>query len=133
LPQQVGTPSAITKTFPVPHAAAGPAFRHGSVVGVVCWIAAVASCLTAAPLLWYLHQNQSNHTAFEPWLLSFVFVPTTIVGIVHLSRTRRVTLSGAIAFVIGVLGFTLLIYIDQTNRMLQYERWLSRGMPVHRK
>jgi hypothetical protein len=104
-----------------------------SVSRVFSWVGALLSLLSLAELLWYLHQNQSNHTAFDPWLLSILFVPTTIAGVIYLSRVRTFAAAGILALTVGILGLAVLFYIDHTNRMLQYERWLQRGMPVRRK
>ena len=99
---------------------------------VICWLSVALSIACAAELFEYLAENQDNHTSFEPWLLSAVFGPTAVVGMIHLIRTRRLALPAVLAIAVGVFGMATLYYIDHTNRMLQYERWLARGLPPRR-
>ena len=96
----------------------------------LCWLGATFSIAVASGLLSYMARNETNHTAFEPWLLSAVFVPTGIAGICLVVRVRRFAFVAIVAVVVSATGMGLLYYIDHTNRMLQYERWLSRDMPL---
>ena len=80
-------------------------------------------------VLWlYIRSNDTNHTAFEPWFLSIVFVTTVVVSIVDVvcgsSRWGAV-----LAFCLGFGGMAFLFYIDHFNVMVQYDRWTERGMP----
>ena len=64
---------------------------------VICWLGVALSIACAAELFEYLAENQDNHTSFEPWLLSAVFAPTAVVGMIHLIRTRRLALPAVLA------------------------------------
>lgn len=89
---------------------------------------AFISALVLAEIYSYIGASDSNHTAFEPWLLVIVFVPTVVLGLLSLRRNSVV--AGVLALLVGLAGIATLTYIDRTNSMLQYDRWLSRNMPL---
>lgn len=83
-------------------------------------------------LVLYLIQNDSGHTGFDPYLALFAFVPITIVGLAHLLVPRLRLLAGwfaTLAIIVGISGMGLLVYLDRSNTLLQYEAWIERGMP----
>ena len=83
-------------------------------------------------LVLYLIQNDSGHTGFDPYLALFAFVPITIVGLAHLAFLRFGGLAGwfaTLAIIVGISGMGLLVYLDRSNTLLQYEAWIERGMP----
>ena len=65
-----------------------------------------------AAILVYANVNGSGHTAFNPYSALMVFGPVTIV----------------VGVVVGVIGSGLLVYLDRSNTLLQYEIWIQRGM-----
>jgi len=91
---------------------------------------ATAVCVTSvlAVLTAYWLTNDSKHTSFEPWLLLAVFIPGFVIGstfcVVPSCRP-----SGAWTFIASLLGIALLFYLDRSNSLLQYDRWIQRGMP----
>ena len=88
--------------------------------------------VTIAAVLWYLNQNRSGHTGFQPYLLLVAFIPLAVVGATDLVLSTRYKLSrwsGVLAIVVGVSGITLLVYLDMSNTLLPYEEWIRRGMP----
>lgn len=99
------------------------------ILRILAWVGAVVSALVIWQIVAYIRASDSNHTAFEPWLLVVVFAPTIVFGILSIRRHRAFA-AGLLAITLGVAGLVTLTYIDRTNTMLQYERWLSRGMPV---
>jgi hypothetical protein len=96
---------------------------------LLTWTSSVISAVVILEIGSYIRASDSNHTAFEPWLLTVVFVPRVILGAVALLR-KRALVAGIVALTLGLCGMATLTYIDRTNTMLQYERWLSRGMPL---
>lgn len=88
----------------------------------------VVSLSVTMLLLSYLRGKDCNHTGFEPWLLCIIYVPTAIVGFTALRRGSRLSSVGLACFV-GVGGMALLFYLDYFNVLVEYERWINRGMP----
>jgi len=97
-------------------------------VRALAWIAAILSGVVLADVHSCIHSSDSNHTAFEPWLLVIVFLPTIALGMFALRR--RALVAGTAAVLLGFLGVATLAFIDCTNTMVQYDRWLSRNMPL---
>ena len=95
---------------------------------LLTWAAAATSAWVIYEIFAYIHMSDSNHTGFEPWLLVSVFLPTVVLGV--LAFGRRFIVAGLLAMLLGAVGMAVLTYIDRTNTMVQYERWLSRGMPL---
>lgn len=79
-------------------------------------------------LSYWLFVSDSPHTAFEPWLLLAVFVPGFVIG-GTLCAVPSCRDAGLWAFVASIFGIALLIYLDRSNSLLQYDRWIERGMP----
>jgi hypothetical protein len=95
---------------------------------VSMWLGIAASSFVLALLIPYVWSHDSNHTGFDPWMLLAAFAPTAILGFV--AFRRRANFLGAIlACVVGLGGIGYLVYLDRTNRLLQYETWIERGMP----
>jgi len=92
------------------------ALRFASVVGFLAIIA----------IAWYAIINSSGHTGWEPFTSLVLFVPLAVVGAVSLKKSGR---PAAFALGIGLAGISLVVCLDQTNRLVQYERWIKRGMP----
>ncbi len=99
--------------------------------GVVI-LAALAGLAAIATIVVFTAQNDSGHTSVNPYLALALFVPVAVAGILHLTFLRS---SGAarwcaiLAVVIAIAGTGLLIYLDQSNMLLQYDVWCERGMP----
>lgn len=100
-----------------------------SAARTLSWIGTALCAAAIFEIGSYIQGSNSNHTSFEPWLLLVVFVPTTIFGVAALRAKPR--LAGVFAILIGIAGIAILAYIDATNTMVQYDRWLQRGMPGH--
>ena len=99
--------------------------------GVVIF-AALAGLAAITAIVIYTVQNDSGHTGFNPYLALAMFVPVAVVGILHLAILRSsgaARLFAIFAIVIGIAGVGLLIYLDQSNTLVQYEVWCERGMP----
>jgi hypothetical protein len=72
--------------------------------------------------------NGSGHTAYEPWWLAAPYGVTLVLGIAGvLSGWSRK--AGVAAFIASLLGLILLVVLDRCNVLLQYDRWIERGMP----
>jgi energy-coupling factor transporter transmembrane protein EcfT len=73
-----------------------------------------------------MREPDSNHTGFDPWLLSIVLVLTALVVVVALLRGASLR-AGLFACVIGFGGLAFLFYL--VNVLVSYDRWLERGQP----
>jgi TctA family transporter len=89
---------------------------------------AVVSAMVLALLIEIVRTHEGNHTGADPWMAAVVFLPSTALGIVVLKRDRFRRMALA-AVLIGLSGLGYLWYIDHTNTMLSYTRWIQRGMP----
>jgi hypothetical protein len=75
----------------------------------------------------HLSERFQPYRPTSRWFLVAVFIPTIVLGAVVIGRRQFV--AGVLAISVGASGLALLTYIDRTNTMVQYDRWLSRGMP----
>lgn len=89
---------------------------------------AVVSAVVLALLIHFVSTHEGNHIGADPWMAAAVFLPSTALGIVVLKRDgfRQMALA---AVLIGLSGLGYLWYIDYTNALLAYDRWIARGMP----
>ena len=80
----------------------------------------------AITVLWlYVFENGTGHTGINPNLLYFIFIPLMLLGLLKRKKDRLAMLAIGVA----ILGVTSLVYLDQTNTLLEYEIWIERGMP----
>ena len=105
-----------------------PGQKPGSFLVALTLLAALFSAAVLAGAWFYLHDHDSNHTGHEPWLLLAVFVPTLALGIAAF-RSRRSRWAALLACLLSSGGIVFLLYLDRFNVLLQYDRWLERGMP----
>jgi hypothetical protein len=92
------------------------------------WFVTVSSLAAFAALTAYTIHNDSGHTAFDPWLLSLLFVPSLIIGSTALPF-RRTRFPAILTLASAIAGLALLFYLDHFNVLVQYDRWIERGMP----
>ena len=96
------------------------------------WSAAALGLVGVAALIGYGLSNPSKHTGWEPFTSFSIFAPLVLSGAAAVLTRRlrpRLFVPGAVAIAVGILGIATVIYLDQTNRLVQYERWIRRGMP----
>ena len=80
----------------------------------------------------YAARNNSGHTGWEPFTSLILFVPLAVIGAVCFAMRHRFTSiarPSVFALVVGLAGVALIITLDRTNRLVQYDRWIHRGMP----
>jgi hypothetical protein len=93
---------------------------------------AASSALLALALSLYAALNRSGHTGWEPLMTLVLFVPTALAGAISLLFARRlgpIVRPATLALATGVAGITLVVWLDQTHRLVEYQRWIERGMP----
>lgn len=87
----------------------------------------IASLLVWSALVLRIIGEPGNHVGQEPLLAIFPFLLLLVVAWLPRYRRRR----AARAFVTAYALFSLLalVAIDRTNVLVQYDRWVKRGMP----
>lgn len=96
------------------------------------WMLTALGLLLLMILLSVAIQNTSGHTGWEPLTSLACFAPLLAIGSGALVLSRRDQANArpaAAAVVVGLVGVVLLFWLDQTNTLVQYERWLERKMP----
>lgn len=102
---------------------------------LTAWLLSLSSFAGVALILAiiaYAVKNDSGHTGMNPYLGLWLFIPIALAGIVRLFVFRRAPGAkwlGLASLLAGVLGIGLLVYLDVTDTLLEYEVWNSRGMP----
>ena len=96
------------------------------------WFSAAFGTAAIALIASYAAYNDSGHTGWEPFTALILFVPLAIVGAVCYEVRRRftgITRASVCAVVVGLAGVIFVAWLDHTNRLVQYDRWIERGMP----
>lgn len=80
-------------------------------------------------LVYYDLGNKTAHTGSDPWWLLGLLAPVLITNFIFQffgSPFKRIL---AISNLICLMGILYLIFLDYSGTLLQYERWIRRGMP----
>lgn len=80
----------------------------------------------------YSYINKTNHTSIDPYIALFIFIPVALIGLIELLvnlKKKSIRWLAIVSILIGLAGIILLIYLDKSNTLLQYEVWIKRGMP----
>jgi hypothetical protein len=87
----------------------------------------VASLLVWSAFVLRIVSEPGNHVGPEPLLAIFPFVVLLVVAWLPQYRQRK----GVRALVTAYALFSLLalVGIDRANLLVQYDRWVERGMP----
>ena len=96
------------------------------------WALTAVGALVIALIGGYAVINGSGHTGWEPLKSLALFVPLAFFGGVGLAMRRRaprLVPASLSALLIGLAGITLIVTLDQTNHLVEYHRWIRRGMP----
>ncbi len=103
-----------------------------TVLTIVPAVAIVIGLIVIGTTGIYAFTNDSGHTGVSPYLALAVFIPVVITGAVCTfvrMKVRGSLVCSLLAVLIGCGGIVLLIYLDRSNILLQYDVWLLRGMP----
>jgi TctA family transporter len=88
-----------------------------------------AGLVTIFTIVWYTIQNDSGHTGFNPYNCLVVFLPLIVLGVTGLLSRKAPIFSwksGLAPLVVGLVGVSLLIYLDVSNTLLPYDVWARR-------
>ena len=80
-------------------------------------------------LIAYTMSNSSAHTGMDPVWLYMYFIPLGIVGLASISMKWVSFKLSLVAIIVAILGVGSLLYLDKTNTLLSYDKWIERGMP----
>ena len=101
-------------------------------ISFLLWSCGALGLVTLAAILGYGLSHESHHTGWEPFTSFFLFVPLIFCGVASvLARRTRPALirPGIVAIAVGIIGLLAVISLGQSNRLVQYDRWIQRGMP----
>lgn len=73
--------------------------------------------------------NDSGHTAVEPFLSYLFFIPLLVISIFVWRKNHLLRRVAMLTASIALLGIVLIVVLDVTNYLVQYDRWLKRGLP----
>jgi len=93
------------------------------------WSSAAAGVIAIVLIVAYTARNSSGHTGWEPFTAFILFGPLAVAGAICFSMRHRfagIARPGVCALVVGLAGVALIITLDRTNRLVQYERWIQR-------
>ena len=96
------------------------------------WNFVTLGVVTIALIGGYAPRNSSGHTGWEPFTSLVLFVPLAVVGAVCFVMRHRfagVARASVCALAVGLAGIALIVTLDRNNRLVQYDRWIHRGMP----
>lgn len=106
--------------------------QAGATVNFASVLSSILGLILLFAIVFYAAYNDSGHTAVEPYLALALFVPVFLVGAFQFRSShsrKRPVWPCVFAMVIGMAGICLLIYLDTSNTLVQYDRWIQRGMP----
>ena len=89
--------------------------------------ALVASLLIWGAFVQRIALDPGNHVGPEPLLAIIPFV--VLLAVAWLPRYRRWKAARMLVTAYVLLSLSALVAIDGANVLVQYERWLRRGMP----
>jgi len=98
----------------------------------ILWSSAALGLLSLALIAGYAARNSSGHTGWEPFTSLLLFVPLALGGGLGFALRHRcpgLARAGLGALAVGLAGLVLIITLDRTNRLVQYDRWIQRGQP----
>lgn len=106
--------------------------KRARCISILLWGLSVGSGLLLLAAIVYVIQNKSGHTGWEPLTALGLFLPAFLLGAFFLPRRGRFGLSPTIcsaAMILGLTGTITILALDRTNALVEYHRWIGRGMP----
>lgn len=79
-------------------------------------------------MLYIIMMHGCNHTGLEFMRILLPLGLTTAISIIIVITSKHKK-AARIALALNILAIIFFIGIDQLNVMVQYDRWLERGMP----
>jgi drug/metabolite transporter (DMT)-like permease len=85
--------------------------------------------IEAAIAVYALALNESGHTRAEPFLAFLYFVPLLCFSFFVWWKRRPMKGVAQFSAAVAVAGIFLVVLLDATNMLVQYQRWAKRGLP----
>jgi len=97
---------------------------------VFVWVGNLIGLLLVGLIAAYCVGNDSGHTGFDPYIALAFYVPFLALGLTEFMDVKGGNRSvGMLAVAISILGIAFLLFLDMTNTLVGYERWVKRGLP----
>ncbi len=96
------------------------------------WSSVALGAIALMLIAGYAAGNRAGHSGWEPFTALFLFIPIALLGAGSCLKRQKcagVARASVCAVAIGLGGIALIVTLDRTNRLVEYERWLNRGMP----
>ena len=73
--------------------------------------------------------RESNNIGADPWNCLPLFVIAVLAGLAAIVLRFPLRGISVVCIVVGIVGVALLFLLDHFNILLEYHRWINRGMP----
>lgn len=97
-------------------------------ISLVCLILFPLFCVWLA-MTYIILMHGCNHTGLEFLRILLPLSLTTAISIIIIIITRKHKKIACVALILNILAIIFFIGIDRLNIMVQYDRWLERGLP----
>ncbi len=100
-----------------------------AILRILCFSMIGLSSTTLVCLGRYIYRNKTNHTGMDPWLAIPIFIASLLIGLMAFRADGKSRKLPILLLLLGVVGIAALFAVDHFNIMLEYNKWLKRGMP----
>ena len=96
---------------------------------IVLWSVFLLAAAVMAFLIRESIVRESNNIGVDPWLCLPLFIIAAFCGLV--ATVAQLPLRGisVACIIVGIVGVGLLFSLDHFNILIEYERWINKGMP----
>lgn len=98
------------------------------VIKILSKLSLIVTVLILGAISFWPIINSTNHTGYEPYYFIIPFTILAVISFVMLIFTEAKNIN-AITILLGFIAVLLLFTYKQFNIMLNYDEWLTRGMP----
>lgn len=91
-------------------------------------LASLLGSLLLLAIAAYAYSNESGHSGANPYCSLFLFVPLLLIGLAAI-RNSCMRKQAIAAVGIATLSIVFVLILDRTNTLLEYGKWIERGMP----
>lgn len=100
---------------------------------LILWASLLFNVFSIVALTVYAFvMNKTAHTGFEPYDLYWLYIPAILLSLMWIgSAMRNKKIKGLIyaCFLSAVTAMLYITWLDASNNLVQYDRWLQRGSP----